>query len=261
MLWAFDHSIDSVVIFLKSVRMHLSATVIQLHSAAVERHLHRTRPWRAINVAAAQHGKSCRQIWKGHLTAKKGVENSNEISEEEKEIMLAMMHGTILVHEQKSVSGDLESWQAIDVDSDGDDMPLASPVMGCCVQWNKLMLETFTSTWLTSSCTGLSKEVITHLNLSHNQLTFLPIEVYKLPSLVCLALAGNLLTELPEASLWASSSKIQFLDISGNRIQYRAESMSPRHGSAAGGSRRDHLFSSTLSSNSTLRKRAGNIII
>lgn len=253
MLWAFDHGMDSVVSFLKSFKMPLTATVIQLHGAAVEEHLHRVKPWRVINVASAQQGKSCRRVWKSQLTAPK--EESGDIDEEEKEIMLAMMHGTILVHEQKSPVSGSDSWQAIDVDSDGDDTHCSSPMMGCCVQWSRLMLETFTSAWLTKSCTGLSKENLTHLNLSHNRLTYLPLDIYLLPSLTCLAAADNLLTELPDAAMWASQSKLQFLDLSGNRIFLAAEAHAlSRHGSATT-SRRESTLAATLNTTAGTRKR------
>eukprot|EP00117_Sycon_ciliatum_P038110 scpid7149/ scgid1972/ len=259
MLWAFDHSMDSLVSYLKSAGMRLSATVIQLHAAAVEKHLHRVKPWRAINVAATQCGKPCRRIWKSLLTPKKPEENEDEMSDEEKEIMMAMMNGTILVHEHKSPATDGDPWQAIDVDSDGEDVRGGNPDMGCCVQWSRMMLETFVSSWLTQSCTALGSEVITHLSLSHNCLTFIPLEVYRLPSLVCLIASNNYLTEIPDGAQWARLSKLQFLDLSCNRIVHTVDNGAGLMRSAAPTQRREAFMASSISPSSGPRLKPGDL--
>ena len=80
--------------------------------------------------------------------------------------------------------------------------------------WKDISLSVFPSSLLPSS----DDLRLTHINLSHNTLTSVPVQLFQLPHLESLDVSHNQLTRLPRLELWNADSKLQVLFASHNAI-------------------------------------------
>ena len=83
------------------------------------------------------------------------------------------------------------------------------------LQWSDISLLAFPSTFVTLSSLPHSK--ITHADLSKNQLTSLPLELFQLNALISLNVSHNFLTSIPSPERWGKTS-LQIFDISHNSL-------------------------------------------
>ena len=83
------------------------------------------------------------------------------------------------------------------------------------LQWSDISLLAFPSTFVTLSSLPHSK--ITHADLSKNQLTSLPLELFQLAALISLNISHNFLNSIPPPERWGKTS-LQILNISHNSL-------------------------------------------
>ena len=83
------------------------------------------------------------------------------------------------------------------------------------LQWSDISLTIFPSSFLSPESLPLPQ--ITHVDLSLNQLTSVPLELLQLPSLAFLNLSNNLISSLPGMSLWGFT-QLEILDLSNNKL-------------------------------------------
>ncbi len=84
------------------------------------------------------------------------------------------------------------------------------------LMWKDISLTGFHKMFLDRSSLPLHR--ITHIDLSHNNLTSIPAQLLQLPNLESLNVAHNHIATLPSIELWNTDSKLQLLDASHNRI-------------------------------------------
>ena len=85
-----------------------------------------------------------------------------------------------------------------------------------CLQWSGAKLTLFRRFFLEDA--SFPVRHLTHVDLSHNQLTEVPVEFFRLPNLESLNLAHNLLSALPAIERWSTRIKLQVLIASHNLI-------------------------------------------
>ena len=82
--------------------------------------------------------------------------------------------------------------------------------------WRDISLPVFLPTFLDES--AMDSFHIAHIDLSHNDLTSVPSEIFNLPLLESLDLSHNVLTNLPPLDSWKPNSRIQVLKLSHNQL-------------------------------------------
>lgn len=82
--------------------------------------------------------------------------------------------------------------------------------------WKDIGLTCFPPSFLDQ--TPLPVDFITHIDLSYNHLTSVPVQFFQLQNLELLNIAHNQITSLPRIELWNTKSKLQILNASHNAI-------------------------------------------
>ena len=82
--------------------------------------------------------------------------------------------------------------------------------------WGSLSLTVFLSEFLRSR--SLSGLILSHIDLSRNRLSEIPLEIFFLPCLKFLNVSHNGLTSLPALEGWAHHSRLQILNASHNSL-------------------------------------------
>ncbi len=83
------------------------------------------------------------------------------------------------------------------------------------LEWSNICLMILPSCFLSQNYLPIQK--ISHVNLSQNCLTSIPLELFLLPSLSFLNVSENILTTIPPPSQW-SKTKLEILILSRNKI-------------------------------------------
>ena len=83
------------------------------------------------------------------------------------------------------------------------------------LKWSDISLMLFPSSFVSTNLLPIQK--ISHIDLSLNCLTSIPLELFLLPSLSFLNISQNLITTLPPSNQWMKT-KLKILILSRNRI-------------------------------------------
>lgn len=97
-----------------------------------------------------------------------------------------------------------------------DTRPSISISNSYLLPWNSLSLTVFLSNFLKFK--SLSLSALSHINLSHNLLSEVPLQLFHLPALTSLNVSHNKITSLPAIELWSRKSKLQYLKASHNLL-------------------------------------------
>lgn len=101
--------------------------------------------------------------------------------------------------------------------------------------WRDISLPVFLSSFLDQE--AMETKHLTHVDLSHNNLSTIPWQLFQLPVLESLDVSHNRLTSLPGLEYWRPGSRLQYLKASHNQL---TEDTSPR------GTQVDPIVSSAL---------------
>ena len=96
--------------------------------------------------------------------------------------------------------------------------------------WSNLSLTVFLRRFLQNH--SLSVSNLSHIDLSHNQLWDIPLEIFRLPALKSLNVAHNRITSLPAVEQWARGSRLQYLNASHNSLTSRGSPVLQRRGNS-----------------------------
>ena len=95
------------------------------------------------------------------------------------------------------------------------------------MQWTDISLLSFPPAFVTHTSHPASR--ITHVDLSKNQLSSLPLELFLLPNLISLNLSHNLLTSIPPPDRWGRTP-LQILNLSHNFLSSDPSDAPPKKG-------------------------------
>ena len=97
-----------------------------------------------------------------------------------------------------------------------DTRPLISVSKSYLLSWRDISLSVFLRCFLNSPSLNLT--CLAHIDLSHNKLTEVPPELFRLPALQSLNISHNHISTLTPVDLWTPRSHLQFLDASHNSL-------------------------------------------
>lgn len=83
------------------------------------------------------------------------------------------------------------------------------------LQWSDISLSVLPPLFLSHDI--IQTEQITHVDLSHNQLLTVPLELFQLPTLTSLNLSHNHISSIPSTSLWGKTT-LEMLNLSYNNL-------------------------------------------
>ena len=84
------------------------------------------------------------------------------------------------------------------------------------LMWSDISLPLFLTCFLDEEAMSIRR--LTHVDLSKNKLTSIPLHFFQLPLLESLDLSHNKLTALPPPETWYRDSPLQYLDVSHNLL-------------------------------------------
>ena len=91
--------------------------------------------------------------------------------------------------------------------------------------WGDISLTAFPASFLSPNLTPIQQ--ISYIDLSNNLLTWVPVELFQLPSVVSLNLSYNQLTQIPHPDHWSPSS-MHILNLSHNLLKSSDGSHTPQ---------------------------------
>lgn len=83
------------------------------------------------------------------------------------------------------------------------------------LDWSDISLTLFPSSFLTQNAFNL--KTLSHIDLSRNSLSVVPVELFLIPGLIFLNISDNQITSLPSPSLWMKT-RLEILMLFQNRI-------------------------------------------